>query len=127
FFARLSVFRGGWTVEAAEAVCEEPAALDHLDLLRNCSLILAEESTEGMRFGMLVTLREYAEGRLLPGDSAVAKQQHLNFFLALAEEAESNLVGPEQAVWLSELAAEHENMRAALDRFQTAEPGLQLC
>src|SRR5207244_3504492 len=43
FFARLSVFRGGWTLEAAEAVCEEPLALDYLAQLRECSLVLAEE------------------------------------------------------------------------------------
>src|SRR5262249_4143924 len=50
FFARLSVFRGGWTLEAAEAVCEEPQALDYLEQLREWSLVLAEETEQGMRF-----------------------------------------------------------------------------
>src|SRR4028118_1921956 len=64
FFARLSVFRGGWSVEAAEAVCEEPLALDYLEHLRECSLVLAEgaEGTASgtIRFRMLETLREFA-------------------------------------------------------------------
>src|SRR5207342_2540976 len=45
FFAHLSVFRGGWTLADAEAVCEEPAALDALDQLHECSLVLAEEES----------------------------------------------------------------------------------
>ncbi len=61
FFAGLSVFRGGWTSEAAEAICQEPRALDFLALLRENSLIFAEESAAGMRFRMLETLREYAQ------------------------------------------------------------------
>src|SRR5262249_19116089 len=57
FFARLSVFRGGWTMEAAEAVCEEPRALEYLTSLRGHSLVLVEESGGAMRFRMLETLR----------------------------------------------------------------------
>ena len=64
FFTRLSVFRGGWTAEAAEAVCEEPLALDHLAQLRECSLVLTDDSGLDMRFRMLETLREYAAERL---------------------------------------------------------------
>jgi predicted ATPase len=51
FFAALSVFQGGWTAEAAEAVCEEPLALDYLGQLREWSLVVSEERPEGMRFG----------------------------------------------------------------------------
>src|SRR5262249_15124560 len=58
FFGRLSVFRGGWTVEAAEAICEEPLALDYLEQLRECSLVLSGETDLNMRFRMLETLRE---------------------------------------------------------------------
>src|SRR5262249_47748769 len=64
FFARLSVFRGGWTAGAAEAVCEEPLAVDYLAQLRDASLILAEERGEEMRFRMLETVREYAMEQL---------------------------------------------------------------
>ena len=136
FFVRLSVFRGGWTVDAAEAVCVSEMfedmgsgpghALDHLALLRDCSLILAEESVETMRFGIMVTLREYAEERLSPDERAAAQQRHFDFFLHLAEEAELKLSGPEQALWLDALAVEHDNLRTALDRCQTAESGLRL-
>src|SRR5262249_39660298 len=58
-FAGLSVFRGGWTVEAAETVCEEPLALDYLAQLQECSLVSATENGEEMRFRMLETLREF--------------------------------------------------------------------
>src|SRR5262249_53248175 len=61
FFARLSVFRGGWTLEPAEAVCNEPLALDALAQLRECSLVLAEEDGEETRFRMLETLREFGQ------------------------------------------------------------------
>jgi predicted ATPase len=59
FFAWLSVFRGGWTLQAAAAVCEESAALDYLSQLQACSLIVAEEISGESRFRMLETLREY--------------------------------------------------------------------
>ena len=86
FFCRLSVFRGGWTVEAAEEVCEEPLALDHLAQLRECSLVLSEEMETGaMRFRMLETLREYGEEHLTPQERSVLRQHHLDYFLTLVE------------------------------------------
>ena len=122
FFAQLSVFRGGWGVEAAEAVCEEPLALDHLAQLRECSLVLSEESTTGgggqseMRFRMLETLREYARERLAEsiGAADAVRARHLDWFLRLAEEAGPKLDGPEQAQWLERLETEGDNLRAAL-------------
>ncbi len=60
FFAALAVFRGGWSVEAAQAVCGGEHALEYLQLLRERSLILAEESHETLRFSMLESLREFA-------------------------------------------------------------------
>src|SRR5262249_18254191 len=73
-FARLSVFRGGWTADAAEAVCEEPLALNYLAQLLECSLVLAEETEdEGMRFRMLETLREFG-GEQLTRQEAVTLQ-----------------------------------------------------
>jgi non-specific serine/threonine protein kinase len=114
FFARLSVFRGGWTVEAAEAVCEEPSALEYLGQLRECSLVVAEEREEAMRFRMLETLREFGQEQLTPEEQQTARQRHLDFFLALAEQAERELHGPQEGTWFDRLETEHDNLRTAL-------------
>jgi predicted ATPase len=109
-FASLSVFAGGWTFEAAEEVCD--ADLDTLHSLVDKSLARVEEG----RFRMLETIREYAAERLEEsGDVDELRRRHAAFFLALAERAEPELTGGEQHVWLDRLAAEHENLRAALD------------
>ncbi|MCW3100975.1 MAG: putative ATPase [Chthonomonadaceae bacterium] len=123
FFARLSVFRGGWTVEAAEATCVEPMALDYTGILRDCSLIVALESGTIMRFRMLETLREYAESRLTPEEAAGVSRAHRDYFLELAEEADPQLEGPQQDHWFARLEGEHDNMRAALMSCRTDEGG----
>src|SRR5207249_8019695 len=114
--------RGGWSVEAAEALCEEGApalagpALDYLAQLRDCSLLLTEEGAEGIRFRMLETVREYAAELLETGGEAEAtRRRHAAHFVALAESAEPELRGPSQAAWLDRLEADHDNFRAALD------------
>ncbi|HZT43605.1 MAG TPA: tetratricopeptide repeat protein [Chthonomonadaceae bacterium] len=116
FFSRLSVFRGGWTLEAARTVCEEPLALDYLEALREASFVLAEVETDSaeIRFRMLETLREYAEEKLTPEDRTGLKERHRDYFLTLAEAAEEALVSTEQARWLHRLEQEHDNLRAAL-------------
>ncbi|HLV81487.1 MAG TPA: BTAD domain-containing putative transcriptional regulator, partial [Chthonomonadaceae bacterium] len=86
-FSRLSVFRGGWTLEAAQEVCEEPEALDPLEQLREASLVVAEveaDSTE-IRFRMLETIREFAAEKLKPEWAADLRERHRDYFLALAE------------------------------------------
>jgi predicted ATPase/DNA-binding SARP family transcriptional activator/class 3 adenylate cyclase len=117
FFSRLSVFRGGWSLEAAEEVCEEPLALDYLEQLRECSLVLSCETDAGaFRFRMLETLREYGQERLAEGKETDAiRNRHLSHFLALAEESETKMQGPEQSAWLDRLETEHDNLRAAMD------------
>jgi predicted ATPase len=131
FFARLSVFRGGWMVEAAEAVCEELMALDYLAELRECSLVLAEER-EGeseMRFRMLETLREFAQDQMSPAERAVARRRHLDFFLKLAEEAGLHRQSSRQGAWLDRLETEHDNLRGALggcEELREVDRGLQL-
>jgi ATP/maltotriose-dependent transcriptional regulator MalT len=120
--ARLSVFRGGWTLEAAEAVCAPGTdVLDALTALRNASLISAEEAGEAMRFGMLETVREYGAERLAEWDEAEpVRERHRDFFLELAERAERELDGPASVPWLDRLEAERENLRAALAWCRTA-------
>lgn len=113
-FARLSVFRGGWSLEAAEVVCQTSGLLDSLAQLRSNSLLLAEESAVAIRFGMLETLREFAWEHLDMAERDAVRQRHLALFLMLAETAAPHLKGPEQTAWLEQLETEHDNLRAAL-------------
>jgi len=114
---RLSVFAGGWTLEAAEAVGAngDVSRADVLGLLANLvdkSLVTLE--AEGERYQLLETVRQYAQERLdESGEGDSARSRHLDFFLALAEQASSQLVGPDQGAWLARLAGDAENLFAA--------------
>jgi predicted ATPase len=126
FLAALSVFRGGWSLEAVQAVCRqsEKETLGLLMLLRDSSLIGVVEAEDGLRFRMLETVREYAAERLADwGETEAVQARHREFFLALAEQAEPELEGPEQSVWLERLEREHDNLRAALAACLAAEEG----
>ncbi len=125
-FGKLAVFAGGCTLEAAEQVCAimpGPAPILVLDGLasligNNLARVEGEVDGEGEgepRVGMLETLREYGLERLeAAGDTAAVRGRHAAFYLALAEMAEPELTGTEQARWLGRLEAEHDNLRAAL-------------
>jgi tetratricopeptide (TPR) repeat protein len=115
FFERLSVFQGRWTLEAAEFVCGEGApVLEHLTELRERSLILTTGGDDEMGYRMLETLREYAAEQLAAEDRAVLRQQHAEYYLALAEQAAAHLQGHDQMTWLDRLEADHDNFRAVL-------------
>ncbi|WP_309718392.1 tetratricopeptide repeat protein, partial [Armatimonas sp.] len=114
FFSQLCVFRGGWSLEAAESVCEESLALDMLAQLRECSLITTLESEGSIRFQMLETLREYAESQLSLEELVALKLRHAGFFVSLAEVADSFLRGADQAIWLERLERDHDNLRIVL-------------
>jgi predicted ATPase/transcriptional regulator with XRE-family HTH domain len=120
-FARLAVFVGGCTLEAAESVCNAAGdlsmdTLDGLAALLDQSMLRQEEHLDGEpRFGMLETIREYALEQLeLGGEVESIRQQHAAYNLALAEQAEPELRGPDLVAWLARLAAELGNLRAAL-------------
>jgi tetratricopeptide (TPR) repeat protein len=118
----LSVFAGGFTLEAAEAVgaAEETDAEDVLELLGRLveqSLVLSEPGEDGgkVRYGMLEPVRQYALERLEHSDEAEeARQRHAEYYLALAEQAEPKLWGPRQVAWLNRLEQEHGNLLAVL-------------
>lgn len=117
----LSVFAGGFTLEAAESVgarggVEEAEVLELLTTLVEKSLVVAEESWErGARYRLLEPVRQYAGEKLeASGDAEVVRSRHAKFFLALAEEAEQELRGPRQVEWLDRLETEHDNLRASL-------------
>jgi predicted ATPase/DNA-binding SARP family transcriptional activator/DNA-binding CsgD family transcriptional regulator len=120
-FRRLSVFAGGWTLEAAEAVCSggdigEERVLDLLGELVYKSLVVAGSTTGGsVRYRMLEPVRQYALEKL--EESAEAEEvrgRHAVYFLAVAEEAEPELAGPRQGLWAERLEEEHDNLREAL-------------
>jgi predicted ATPase/DNA-binding SARP family transcriptional activator len=130
---RLAVFRGGWTLEAAEQVCgfdgAEPADVaDLLFRLVDRSLVTADPSTG--RFRLLVTIRAYAWAKLRDaGEVANCRQRHLAHYTALAEQfgALVRFTGP---AW-DRIAEEQDNLRAALDfcieqTDDSPEPGLRL-
>jgi predicted ATPase len=107
--ARLSVFAGGCTLEAAEEVCA--GYLDTLESLLDKSLLRRTEE----RLWMLETIREYAVERLEQTDEAEElRRRHAEWVAALAEEAEPELIGPRQLEWFDRLEAERDNVRAAL-------------
>lgn len=115
-FRCLSVFAGGFTLSAAEAVCagddmERGKVLDLLAQLVDKSLVLvAGRDGEQARYRMLETVRQYGREKLeeAGGETAV-RRRHADFFLALAEEAEPALLGSEQGEWLKRLEVEHDN------------------
>jgi predicted ATPase/DNA-binding CsgD family transcriptional regulator len=120
-FRSLAVFVDGYTLEAVEAVCIMPGeetqnVFEGIASLLDKSLIQQHSSEDGeQRLSMLETIREYGlEGLAASGELALIRQAHANYYLALAEEAGSELDGSRQGVWLERLEREHDNMRAAM-------------
>ena len=120
--ARLSVFSGGWTLEAAEEVCSGGAIRDGdvLELLARLvdkSLVIVDDvSDRDRRYRLLETIRQYAQNRLVhSGDAAALTQAHFTCFLTLARRAEPKIVGADQVAWLNLLDLEHDNLRTAID------------
>jgi non-specific serine/threonine protein kinase len=118
---RLAVFSGGWTLEAAEAVCGEGlqhpgAVLDLLDVLVEQSLVSAHRTAGGTRYQMLEPLRQYARERLeAAGEADAVELRHARYFCDLAQSAALGTEGRAgQARWVDRLHQELDNLRAAL-------------
>jgi non-specific serine/threonine protein kinase len=116
---RLSVFAGGWAVEAAEAIAagEGVAAevLDRLGALVDKSLVVAEGQGAQERYWMLETIRQYAEEKLCDsGEEAAIRDRHRDWYLDLAERAWPELTRHDQVRWLRRLDVEYDNLRTAL-------------
>jgi predicted ATPase/class 3 adenylate cyclase len=121
-FRRLAAFSGGFTLDAAEAICltdpelgtqvlEGVASLIDKSLLRQAD----EEGAREPRYRMLETIREYAVVQLhAAGELDTTHRVLAEFLIDLAERAEPELTGPEQVAWLDRLESEHDNLRAAL-------------
>jgi len=128
-FRRLAVCMGGFTLDAAAALCadeegasaDEDATLEELAALVDQSLVRiepakpAEETSGAARYRMLETIREYAAEQLtLSGEAPRLRERHAAYVLALAQQAEPHLEGPRQVLWLERIEADLDNMRAAL-------------
>jgi predicted ATPase len=121
-FHLLSVFVGGWTLSAAEALCQDIGYAD-LEVLNSLSALLdnsliqsSEQGAEEPRFLMLQTVREFGLERLTAsGELERTRLAHARYFLALAEQAELELDDPNQARWVARLEREHDNLREALE------------
>ncbi|MEJ8848566.1 ATP-binding protein [Variovorax rhizosphaerae] len=117
---RLSVFAGGWTLEAAEATCSGDglAIEDILDLLTQLvekSLVAFDDPSSGPRYRMLETIRQYGLEKLLAsGEAAALRRRHLQHFVGFAEAIRSKLVGLEERQWNARAESELDNLRAAL-------------
>ncbi len=135
-FRRLAVFAGGWTLEAAEIVCDRDGdprldLLDGLTSLVDKSMVRQEAGVDGEpRFAMLETIREYALERLEEsGEAPFAHGAHTLYYVDLAERAEQESDGVGQEAWLSRLEQDADNLRAALQwtcEQQEWEVGLRL-
>ena len=121
-FQRLSVFVGGWTLEAAEAVCEggsisSEEVLQLLEQLIHKSLVIKEEEHGESRYQMLETIREYAYERLLQaGEEQDIRDRHVSYFLKLTQQIDAGIMGPQHGDWLARANKEHNNLRSALEQ-----------
>jgi predicted ATPase len=117
---RLSVFAGGCSLDAAEAVCagtgiDEVGVLDLLSALVSRSLVVAEDAPSGeRRYRLLETIRQYAEERVDDAERSELRDRHADFYVEFAETAAEGLHGPDQVRWLLEVESEVENLRAAM-------------
>jgi predicted ATPase/class 3 adenylate cyclase len=129
-FRRLAVFAGGFTLEAAEAVCafdavDNARALELVTQLAEKSLVVVESGRE--RYSLLETVRQYAAERLgESGEEGAARSRHLAHYVALAEKARPGLTGPRPVEWLNRLDLERENVLAAHAWCERAAEGSEL-
>jgi predicted ATPase len=112
---RLSVFAGGFVLEAARSVCGEGAVLGALARLVDKSLVLVEERDGQARYRLLETIRQYAKSRLdEAGEAPRTRERHLDHYLAFVERSEGEL-DCDKDRWRARLELEHDNLRAALE------------
>jgi predicted ATPase/DNA-binding CsgD family transcriptional regulator len=119
-FRRLSVFAGGFSLEAAEAVCageefESDEVLELLSHLVDKSLVVTSERDGEARYRLLETVRQYAREKLSEsGEAELLRERHAGYYLALAEEAEPELKGAGQVAWVERLERDRDNLRTAM-------------
>ncbi len=111
-----SVFVGGWTLDALEAVSEDPNAIEHLDGLVNKSLVVTEERENEMRYFLLETIRQYAREKLFEAkQSSAARDRYFFYFVELSETLWESFRSEKLLPMVRRANDEIENLRAALD------------
>ncbi len=126
---RLSVFAGGWTLEAAEAICSEDGVeraevLNLLGRLVDSSLIVVEPQRNETRYRLLETVRQYSHEKLhKAGETTRLRRRHWDWYVELAERGDASLRGPEEDAWFTRLEVEHDNLRAAIEWSKAQEDG----
>jgi predicted ATPase/class 3 adenylate cyclase len=130
---RLSVFAGGWTIEAAQEVAgidplDEFEVFDILEQLINKSLVTVLHPQQGQaRYGMLETIRQYAQIKLFEaGEGEALRDRHADYFVALADLYNQDGLGPEFYNWLNRFVLEGDNLRAVLEWMAEDRPELTL-
>ena len=111
-----SVFVGGWTLDALEAVSEDPNALEHLEALINKSLVVTEEHESEMRYFLLETIRQYAREKLFEAKQATAaRDRHFVYFVELSETLWDSFRSENLQPMVSRGMDEVDNLRAAME------------
>jgi len=114
FLRQLSIFAGGWTLDAAQAVCDGDV-LELTSALAKKSLIVVQQTRHGTRYRFHEIVRQYATQKLIEsGDKNRLSTWHLGYFLGLAEQVELGLRGPSLVNWMERLNEERNNIRIAL-------------
>jgi non-specific serine/threonine protein kinase len=136
-FIRLSVFAGGWMLEAAEAICagagvDTAAVLDLLARLVDKSLVQADDRGSAVRYRLLEPVRQYAAEKLAEsGEEPLLRDRHLEWYVRFAVDADLELRGPNLGAALDHVEAEYDNLRSALDwsvgKPDTGDAELELC
>jgi non-specific serine/threonine protein kinase len=124
-FCQLSVFVGGWTLEASEAICPDLDVLDLLTQLVKKSLVVAEEREDQAetRFRLLETIRQYGNEKLAAaGESTAVHERHAHYYARLAAEHEPHYYGPELALWLRKFEMDAGNVGAAHEWLLESDP-----
>ncbi|MGC4044397.1 MAG: AAA family ATPase [Armatimonas sp.] len=122
FFTQLCVFRGSFSLEAAEAITGEFLAVDTLQNLVDASFLLVESGGTGQRFVLLETLREYGAEKLEPSEQEALVLQHADFFLERATEWRPMLDGPEVLATMARFKQEHDNFVGAVEKTLALDP-----
>ncbi len=114
---QLSVFAGGWTLEAAEAICPEADVLTLLSQLADKSLVTVDDDTSGEpRYRLLETVRQYARDRLFEsGEGEAARDRHLAYYLRWVEDGDHHMILRGSSEWSRRWRLEHDNCLAAFD------------
>jgi predicted ATPase/DNA-binding XRE family transcriptional regulator len=111
----LSVFAGGWTLEAAQVICEVDVMELTNSLVKKSLIVKNQETRGGTRYRFHETIRQFEHEKLAEAnEEQEIRSRHLNYFLKLSEQIEAGLMGPQQAKWLTRTHEERDNLRDAM-------------